>query len=247
MDVGDGMLFSANVVDGLVHQLGGSELALECQKIGDSAELHSNASFFQATQDILQQIMSMADKWVRVHDKSHLDTFVRCPEGDAVSTSPGSRSSKLARQYDEIIHTVAPFFNAASSAEIQDLSYREDDVVNDNDKHDPERILRQCYTNSMDIATNSLKLRNQQNGKGAPSVRVASPLLGAGCKGFPKDVAILVAASSAAEWLHGHEDITSASSATADITLAFGIPEPTTAKLLVEALQDEIKETLADN
>jgi O-acetyl-ADP-ribose deacetylase (regulator of RNase III) len=33
MDVGDGMLYPASVVDGLVHQLGGTKLAIECKWI----------------------------------------------------------------------------------------------------------------------------------------------------------------------------------------------------------------------
>lgn len=37
MEVGSGMLYPASVIDGLVHQLGGMKLALECKLIGSFA------------------------------------------------------------------------------------------------------------------------------------------------------------------------------------------------------------------
>ena len=37
MEVGDGMLYASSVVDGVVHQLGGSTLEWACQQIGTSS------------------------------------------------------------------------------------------------------------------------------------------------------------------------------------------------------------------
>ena len=256
MDVGDGMLFSSNVVDGLVHQLGGSSLALECRQIGkNSTDSRTSKKF-----SIFQSFASVARKWIATKDKSHLDTVVRCPEGQAIVTGPGDKDSELARQYDQIIHTVPPFYKYCGTLDSQHLS-DENRIKNDdantsassasgsNINSDPEWILRQCYENSLNTAANSVLVRDEPShssylpGQSECLVRVACPLIGAGCRGFPLDVAISVAANSASEWLHhGHntKNISSSPSTTTNMTLAFGIPDPTTANLLVEALEKEI-------
>ena len=250
MDVGDGMLFSSNVVDGLVHQLGGSSLALECQQIGQSStDSRTNKS------SLFQSFASMARKWIATEDKSHLDTVIRCPEGQAVITGPGDKDSELARHYDQIIHTVPPFYKYSGAIKLSDdngIKNVDDEVGgsrSSGNNIDPVWILRQCYGNSLNtVATSAHNLYEPSHSLHLPGqseylVRVACPLIGAGCRGFPLEVAISVAANSASKWLHhGHSDktISSLPITTTNMTLAFGIPDPTTANLLAEALEKEI-------
>lgn len=91
MEVGSGMLFPANVVDGLVHQLGGWKLSLYCKLV--SIE----------------------------HEKCHI--------GQAVSTYAGGK--ELDVHYDEIIHTVPPFYSHYES---------------------PLLALANCYQSSLSLA-----------------------------------------------------------------------------------------------
>jgi O-acetyl-ADP-ribose deacetylase (regulator of RNase III) len=104
-----------------------------------------------------------------------------CPVGTAVRTTSGNKDSSKLRQYynDGIIHTAPPF-------------YRYD--VN------PEEKLMQCYMNSFQLA---FSVPENEKSTTIPVVRVAVPLLGAGARGFPVDVAIKVAANAAVMWLDG--------------------------------------------
>ena len=159
MEVGNGMMFAANVVDGLVHQLGGYPLAQECAPL-------------------------------------------QCPEGNAVVTSaPGEL------EFDNLIHTVPPFYNQTDNS-----------------------LLRDCYTNSLTKAVEILKQGNENN-----CIRVACPLLGAGCRGFPQEEAIHVAAEAAIEWKHQG----TSSQGTGSIALAFGIPSTEIREELIEAITNE--------
>lgn len=132
MEVGDGMLFPASVVDGLVHLHGGWKLNAECS-------------------------------WKRITSKGG----EACPIGTSVETSAGS--GKLSQDYDRVIHTTPPF-------------YRHDE--------NPIEMLAKCYESSLSCAFS-----------GRPGgIRVASPLLGAGARGFPSDVAMRIAAESCSKW-----------------------------------------------
>jgi hypothetical protein len=90
MDAGDGMLYPAQVVDGLVHQLGGRALREQLQAV-------------------------RAERvWGQPPDVGRRDEagqLIRCPEGSAVVTSgAGSLGFEL------IAHTAPPFWGGASLA-----------------------------------------------------------------------------------------------------------------------------------
>jgi O-acetyl-ADP-ribose deacetylase (regulator of RNase III) len=170
MEVGDGMLFASNVVDGLVHQLGGWKLELACKWIGN-----------------------------------------KCPEGTAVMTGPGNQ--ELAQQYDHIIHTVPPFYHHY-------------------DDGDADDCLRSCYQESLQLALTSLGQGGDSSSPSSSTLRIASPLLGAGCRGFPLHVTIDIAATEAIDWMTKSDS----SDDSTEMTVAFGIPEPSTAVHLVDAL-----------
>lgn len=142
------VMFSANVVDGLVHQLGGWRLAYELKPFGSIRE------------------------------------------GQAVLSGAGSE--ELKEQFLQIIHTVPPFYNQTEN-----------------------NLLRDCYEECFNIAESleNVHLINQEDG-----IRIACPLLGAGCRGFPVEEAIHLAAESVSEW----SKLEHASSK--QITIAFGIP-----------------------
>eukprot|EP00559_Dactyliosolen_fragilissimus_P002519 CAMPEP_0184867332 /NCGR_PEP_ID=MMETSP0580-20130426/26098_1 /TAXON_ID=1118495 /ORGANISM="Dactyliosolen fragilissimus" /LENGTH=146 /DNA_ID=CAMNT_0027367555 /DNA_START=284 /DNA_END=721 /DNA_ORIENTATION=+ len=137
MEVGDGMMFSSNVIDGIVHQLGGLELAWHCFNVPSQNEIGE-----------------------------------KCPVGSAVATPAGGR---LSDEYDAIIHTSPPFF-----------------------KHhdDAEKFLHICYRKSLQTAFDEANLFREGNN----SLRVALPLLGAGCRGFPIGKALKVAAHESVRW-----------------------------------------------
>lgn len=153
IEIRDGMMFPPNVVDGLVHELGGWPLRAQCM-------MHSKVDV-----------------------------------GQAVATGPGG--SKLRQEYDRIIHTVPPFYK-----------YHED----------PERFLSECYRNAMQLAFE------------CDNLRVACPLLGAGCRGFPLEVAIQIAAKESVTW----RDTTEYE----NCVLAFGIPDLNNANTLIDAIVD---------
>jgi len=98
---------------------------------------------------------------------------------------------------------------------------------------DPNECLRNCYRSSFAKAFDLTTTNN----------RVATPLLGAGARGFPLDVAVDVAASESIFWLSsvGDNSITERYDSSGGDdgiyrTVAFGIPDEKTAELMVEAL-----------
>jgi O-acetyl-ADP-ribose deacetylase (regulator of RNase III) len=175
MEVGDGMLFASNVVDGLVHQLGGWKLEWACKWIG------------------------------------------KCPEGTAVITGPGNE--ELAEHYDHIIHTVPPFYHHYDG--------------------DADDCLRSCYQESLQLASDRFGAGgDSSSSSSSSSLLIASPLLGAGCRGFPLNVSIDIAATEAIDWMTKSDDST-------EMTLAFGIPESSTADDLVHVLNAAFEKDLA--
>ena len=155
MEVGQGMMFAANVVDGLVHQVGGKSLLLELQSVGRTCD-HGNA----------------------VWTSSHGDLKQSYPYG--------------------IIHTVPPFYDPLADNTSSSLG-----------------LLQKCYWSSLNLAQQKMGQRVKKAQE--DDLRVACPLLGAGCRGFPVDlamqsaVAALAAAHPLSESPHG-------------LSLAFAIP-----------------------
>ncbi len=164
MDAGDQMLYPAQVVDGLVHQLGGTKLRYEC-------------------------------KMIRA-------IYGGCPIGSAVSTSHGD--AKLRREYDRIVHTPPPFYK------------------NNDGDNDPVEGLRHCYRAALGMAYSLDGVE-----------RVACPIIGAGARGFPLEIAINVAASEISMW--GSQQ---SGGGDANETVAFGIQELS----IAEELEKRIKQ-----
>lgn len=179
MDVGTGMLFSAAVIDGLVHQLGGLRLRAEC-------------------------------KLKRTMDSG---TGERCPVGKAVATSSGG--SDLKNEYDHIVHTVPPFFR------------QHPQVVGE---------LRCCYQESLDLA---FALEGEAD-VGHQETRVAVPLLGAGCRGFPLEVALNIAAQESARWINTDEGDGKENTGNRESVIAFGVLEDDIARKLADAIDVSI-------
>lgn len=163
MEVGNGMMFAANVVDGLVHQLGGWKLAYECRLV-----------------PIVKQE----------------EDDERCPVGESVITGPGG--SKLSEHFEHIVHTVPPFYNHHP---------------------DPEKYLLECYKQSLSLAFEK-------------SSRVACPLLGSGCRGFPMETALNLAGQASVDWRDQDKN-------SGDIpqSLAFAIPDPAIAEEMAKAIE----------
>ncbi|CAB9508652.1 Deacetylates O-acetyl-ADP ribose. Down-regulates ribonuclease 3 (RNase III) activity. Acts by interacting directly with the region of the ribonuclease [Seminavis robusta] len=166
MEVGDGMLFAANVVDGMVHQLGGWRLAVECR--------------------LLPIVGSNPDT----------NEEERCPVGQAIVTGPGG--ADLQKHFDYVVHTVPPFYRHHP---------------------EPEQHLMQCYRNSLRLAFERAS-------------KVACPLLGAGARGFPLDLALEIAGQASLEWRDHSSDHKEKQS------LSFAIPDPEIADQLCKAIED---------
>jgi O-acetyl-ADP-ribose deacetylase (regulator of RNase III) len=154
-----------------------------------------------------------------------------CPIGTAVCTTLAC--SKLLEQYNAIIHTTPPFY-----------------------LHDenPIQQLDSCYRSALALAA-TIAIDNKHNNNNNndshdanAELRVATPLLGAGARGFPMDVAIQVAATASWRWLQdesndnelaavdsGYDTSTNTASKTRRMTLVFGLLEPSWANDLVEA------------
>lgn len=174
MEVGEGMFFSFNVIDGMVHHLGGLSLAMEIK---------------------LLPVLHGEDE--------------RCPVGRAVATSPGWRS-ELSKEYNAIIHTVPPFYSHFPEG-------------------NPEESLSRCYREACILAFQEAA-KKAESTKGNDTLRVAVPLIGAGCRGFPCNVAVEIAAKEAVRW---RNDVGSRKGQ----VLAFGVPDPTVAEDLVNEIE----------
>ncbi|KAG7348881.1 macro domain containing protein [Nitzschia inconspicua] len=204
MEVGNGMMFASNVVDGLVHQLGGKEL-----------------------QRALQQALEE-------HGVTQLQ------EGQAVATTAQVGTFHKTTGYQYIIHAVPPFYQLKNNTTIMD-----DDDDDDSIFTATSDILAETYRNALQVATRlapkiQQRLYSQSNQNHhhndddddddtAFRIRIATPLLGAGCRGFPTTVAIRVAA----------ETLTTYSAPSGNMpkmTVAFAIPNGDIRQQLVNAL-----------
>jgi O-acetyl-ADP-ribose deacetylase (regulator of RNase III) len=203
MEVGNGMMFAANVVDGLVHQLGGRALANDCRK-----------TLFE-------------------HKVS------RCNEGNAMMTKPGS--DELREQYRHyIVHTVPPFYTTTTKNIDNDDG--DDDILHHQQQQQQQQlaVLESCYETSLQLIRNKSNKLDNNNTAMSSTIRVACPLLGAGCRGFPEDQAIQVAANAAASLLVMTKVEEDASTTAQPITLAFAIPNGELRKALIEKIDETV-------
>jgi len=219
LDAGDQMLYPVQVVDGIVHQLGGKKLASECEKI----------------------------RALREHDTNGRP--IPIPFGTAVSTSGGNENLK--REYDHIIHVTPPFFNR---------EYNNNNNNNNNNNgiesdEDPVELLRRCYVEAISLAFDNLTLTSDHRTRNCYKHNImASPLIGAGARGFPLHIALEVAASQTCLWMdtiahhrcldgnNNNNDDDDPSIATNTVnTIAFGIPNSTSAEILVNMIAEQTK------
>jgi O-acetyl-ADP-ribose deacetylase (regulator of RNase III) len=128
-----------------------------------------------------------------------------CPVGSAVVTSAGV-GSLLSEQYDSIVHTTPPFY-------LHDA--------------EPEKKLKDCYHAALSLSLKDVHVQ-QPN-----AMRVASPLLGAGARGFPVKVAIEIASCAVSDWCQQSDTNTS------DRTIVFGLLEREHADHLCKAFEDQ--------
>jgi O-acetyl-ADP-ribose deacetylase (regulator of RNase III) len=197
MNTGDGILFPVSVVDGLVHELGGWRLGLECRW----------------------------KQWM-----SRPNGGQPCPVGEAVVTL----HSGPELEYDQIVHTTPPFYNYTHQHEDKNNN------DNNNKTQNHHQLLQDCYRNALSLAfdTQSDGQRRQRQRQR----RVACPLLGAGARGFPTELAIQIAAEQTLEWQLAKQpqqrlvqDDYDCSKEQQDV-LAFGLLEHAIASQLAERL-----------
>ncbi len=161
MEVGNGMSFASNTVDGIVHQYGGTELKRECEA-------------------------ALSNMWSGGVGK--------VGEGMAISTLAVGSELRKASGYDILVHTVPPFVdqdyrNDEGSTPTSEGEVDDTDAIEEHNNY----LLAECYHNSLKTAV--------MTSPSSPHLKIASPLLGAGCRGFSTDRAIAVAASATTRWM----------------------------------------------
>lgn len=246
------MLFSAETIDGLVHQIGGLRLRAECSIL----PAHHCSNAYVNQQSTEEELRSDGTVSYTLHGG---DAAAKCPVGVAVMTSPGGE--ELRRHYDSIIHTTPPFYKHPpwETRELKEvLGIRNENVTYGRGSWSRE-LLRSCYRQSFRLAFDGNSYLNGNDGglyRNAMAMlglgessstqlsekRLAVPLLGAGCRDFPKDVAIEVAASESAAWImsnscpeSGQTDTNEGSS-----VVCFGLLEETDAEALSEGIDELI-------
>jgi hypothetical protein len=148
-----------------------------------------------------------------------------CPIGSAVQTT--ASDERLKERYNAIIHTTPPFF--------------EHDA-------DPKLKLQKCYESAVGLAFPLVAPDIQTDtGSGAGvHVRVATPLLGSGARGFSHEVAMEVASEACVKWCHGTPGTSSdpvSDTQVAEQTLVFGLLKRDLADKFSEMIQQKAEET----
>ncbi len=262
-----GMLFSAESIDGLLHQLGGLRFRAECNLVPPHPWAHAYLN--------QQRPKSAAKNGPKTNDAIEVSNIVnapnsniKCPVGAVVSTP--AVGGEIQSHYDRIIHTVPPFYNypPTMTKEVKRLLGIGIGEEGEEDLHQSSKeFLRACYRQSFHEAFGSdndkkdqgYSLRNNpiasmfgfgknhHNQQSIRSQRVAVPLLGAGCRDFPKDVALEVAALESASWLlsDSKNDVlaTEANSSPKEelMVVAFGLLESVDAEALVSSIEKTIQ------
>ena len=126
-----------------------------------------------------------------------------------MSVKTSAGTDQLGQAYDCIVHTTPPF-------------YKHDDS--------PKAKLSRCYSSAIQLACEE---RQQQD------LRIATPLLGSGARGFPYDVATEVASQSSVQWCQDVDHSSSPLKQTRkhEFTVAFAILEESVALKLAEEIE----------
>ena len=112
----------------------------------------------------------------------------------AISTPAVGPELREASGYDILVHTVRPFVNQdyRFEARITDTSGKTTDDsegINDHNNF----LLAECHRNSLRIAA--------AVSPSLPLLKIVCPLLGAGCRGFPTERVIQIAAEATTQWM----------------------------------------------
>ena len=279
MDVGSGMMFSAETIDGLLHQLGGLRFRAECSLIPPHPYAHAylNQQRSKVSSSIAtaknNSTVSNSSKEEYIEESSNIivnapNLKTKCPVGTSVTMS--AVGGEISTHYDHIIHTVPPFYNYPPliTNEIKELLGIE--LEEDGEGEDYEgnlhqwskELLRSCYRQSFHLAFgihNEEKGTRYENSLLKNSLaeiigfrkpqslqshqRVHCPLLGAGCRDFPKEVAMEVAALESTSWLLSdskEEEEEDSSDSRKEWVVAFGLLESDDARTLSNCIGEKM-------
>lgn len=187
MDVGSGMVFASNTVDGLIHQIG---RFLVC-----AAAIYLSRHY---THTCVSITVLKGGKKLASRLETQLESRERIDEGQAVYTVGVGA-------YKHLVHTIPPFFRANDSGE--------------------NRLLQNCYQASLNVAADQITFEKD--------TRIACPLLGAGCRGFPRSEAVFHCAEALSNLKMTSS--TAALDETKRVTLAFGIPSHDVRERMINA------------
>ena len=166
-----------------------------------------------------------------------------CPVGTAVVTSAGRNDNKLATSFTHVVHTTPPFYTTTTTTTDDPTSAA---IVT-------SQQLGSCYHAVMKQAIGAFhekkssitgtlnKARQQQQ---QDELRLAFPLLGSGCRGFPHEIAMEIAVSAS---LQACRDWSYHTTTTNDddpfpVALVFGLLEEKHAERMVNMVEQAMKE-----
>ena len=276
MDVGSGMMFSAETIDGLLHQLGGLRFRAECSLVPPHPYSHaylnqqrpkvsSSSSSSSTTNN--STVSNSSKEEYNIEESNNIivnspNLKTKCPVGTAVSMS--AVGGEIPTHYDHIIHTVPPFYHyppliTDEMKELLGIEMQDGEDDNEENLHQwSKELLRSCYRQSFNLA---FGIHNEEKGKTYESFlnnplaeliglgkqqslqshqRVHSPLLGAGCRDFPKEVAMEVAALESTSWLLSHSKEEEGSDSRKEWVVAFGLLESEDAQALSNCIGEKM-------
>ena len=217
------MLFSAETVDGLVHRLGGPRLRAECSLVVSPPVAHNrhDYDYYDYDREICPVGTAVSTSPGGIELRRHYDEIIHTTppfyDHPPPPSPPPTPPPTTTTTNDNVVSTNE---EEALGVEQQRRASYDDDDVHARSKD----LLGSCYRRSFELAFRNDDatmeeyherdygwMRNALRSLLRPTVhrpagrfgsrRVAVPLLGAGCRAFPKDVAIDVAASEGASWL----------------------------------------------
>ena len=169
MEAGDGLLYPAQAVDGVVHALGGAELRRRLNELPSHKIMAPPAGGDSKHRTLVEE--------------------VRCAEGNAVVVTTAG-CCELERMFDMICHTVPPFWPRNQRNSTPDTC---SDTSTDTSTW--QRTMRSCYISSVNALVGATAVSGLDSRADTPGLWIATPLLGAGARGAP----VAAAAEAAVE------------------------------------------------
>ena len=236
MEIGSNMMYPNQVIDGIVHRLGGNLLRQQCLGIlqfygKDMTSLPLGTTFITRCKGIpdLESLYDFILHTIPPFYQSH-DS---CNHGTESSNDPRNQIELLKQCYTSSFSIIDDFYRFGGFVENRSYlnlslwktirSWMNRKINVDEEEGDWNDDCKHFYNSKI--------------------LRIGIPLIGAGARGFPTNIAIHVAASQSVSWMMdcGQTDESHSSDEVRQCILAFGIPDPYTADCLVEEIRQHFQ------